>query len=373
MNSTETLAALDQIAADSGTKAKQALVATFGADEEFRKVLVAALNPFNTYGIASIPERDALSPGAEEFSMGTWDLLNRLQKRALTGNAARTAVLGAMNELNAESAQLLRRVIGKDLRAGFGDAIVNKAIPNLIPEFAYMRCSLPPKVKLAEWPWADGVYSQVKADGMFANVNVEEDGIITITSRQGSSMPLAPLGPMVDAMRECLVPGYQHHGELLVEEFSPETDKWVVMARERGNGRLNSVLKGGDMPSGFRVIYQVWDRVPLDAVVPKGKFKVPYKVRIEELQIVLSAASGSPLAGFIALIPTRVVHSLAEAFVHYREMLAQGLEGTVIKRGDGIWADGTSVAQAKLKLDADCDLEVVRFNPGEGKNASTIG
>ena len=373
MNSTEILVALDQIAADSGTKTKQALVGSFGADEDFRKVLVAALNPFNTYGIASIPERDASSTGTEEFSPGTWELLTRLQKRTLTGNAARAAVQGAMGELNAESAQLLRRVIGKDLRAGFGDAIVNKAIPKLIPEFAYMRCSLPPKVKLAEWPWADGVFSQLKADGMFANVDAEEGGIITITSRQGSPMPLQPLGLMVDAMRDCLSPGYQHHGELLVEEFNAESGKWVVMPREKGNGRLNSVLKGGDMPSGFRVIYQVWDRVPLAAVVPKGKLKVPYRVRMEQLQAVLSAVSGSPLAGFIQLIPTRIVHSLAEAFVHYREMLALGLEGTVIKRPDGIWADGTSLAQAKLKLDADCDLKVVRFNPGEGKNASTFG
>ena len=264
-------------------------------------------------------------------------------------------------------------MILKDLRAGFGDAIINKAIPRLIPEFAYMRCSLPPKVKLAEWPWAEGVFSQLKADGMFANVDAEEGGVITISSRQGSPMPLAPLGRVVDAMRECLEPGYQHHGELLVEEFNAETGKWGVMAREKGNGRLNSVIKGGDMPDGFRVIYQVWDRVPLEAVVPKGKYKAPYKVRLEQLQGILAAVSASPLAGFITVIPTRIVHSLAEAFEHYREMLALGLEGTVAKRGDAIWQDGVSPGQCKLKLDADCDLEVVRFNPGEGKNAATFG
>jgi hypothetical protein len=35
----------------------------------------------------------------------------------------------------------------------------------LIPEFAYMRCSLPKHVKLKTWPWERGIYSAIWRDG----------------------------------------------------------------------------------------------------------------------------------------------------------------------------------------------------------------
>lgn len=370
MNSNEILAALDQIAGDSSKKNKEALVASFGAHESFRRTLVAALNPFKRYGVLALPERGVACAGAEVFTDDTWALLERLEKRDLSGNAARDAVARAMDGLSPASAQLLRRILTKDLRAGFGENTVNKAIPKLIPDFAYMRCALPPAVKLGTWPWAEGVYSQLKADGMFANVDVEDSGV-AITTRQGSPVPLGPLGQVVDAICDLLTPGYQYHGEMLVEAIDPATGLWALLPRQKGNGRLNSVLKGGDMPADHRVIFQVWDRVPRAAVVPKGRHTEPYKSRFAALTAMLAA--GSAMAHYIAVVPTRVVHSLEEAYVHYREMLALGLEGTVIKHPLAIWRDGDSLEQVKLKLDADCDLEIVGFNPGEGKNAATFG
>lgn len=379
MKSTEILCALNEISADPGKTNKVAMVARYGVNEEFKRVLIAALNPFKTYGIAAIPERSSDAEGVAEFSDGTWYLIERLEKRTLTGNAARNAVAGAIDSLNPDSSQLLKRILTKDLRAGFGDSTVNKAIPRLIPEFAYMRCSLPPSVDFSTWPWEKGVFSQLKADGMFANVNVESSGsavdadagaspVISITSRQGSPMPLEPLASLVAAMQQSLSPGYQYHGELLVQQQDTDTGLWVILPREKGNGRLNSVLKGGVMPEGFRAVYQVWDRVPLSAIAPKGKHLESYKQRFTDLQDMLANVDGH-----VMTIPCRVVFSLEDAHVHYREMLANGYEGTVLKHPGAIWRDGDSPDQIKLKLCVDVELEIVGFNPGEGKNAATFG
>ncbi|HGP4208885.1 MULTISPECIES: hypothetical protein [Pseudomonas] len=55
------------------------------------------------------------------------------------------------------------------------------------------------------------------------------------------------------------------------------------------------------------------------------------------------------------------------------EQLELGLEGTIIKKPEAIWFDGTSKDQVKLKLEAPCELEVVDFLPGKGANAKTFG
>jgi DNA ligase-1 len=72
-----------------------------------------------------------------------------------------------------------------------------------------------------------------------------------------------------------------------------------------------------------------------------------------------------------------VEHSLEAAYDHYREMLSAGMEGTVINKMTAIWRDATSKDQIKLKLklklEADCELRVTGFEPGNGKNEATFG
>ncbi|RRR12931.1 DNA ligase, partial [Enterobacter hormaechei] len=72
---------------------------------------------------------------------------------------------------------------------------------------------------------------------------------------------------------------------------------------------------------------------------------------------------------------THVVHSLSETYDHFFNVLMQGKEGLVIKHPEGHWRDGTSKHQVKLKLDADCELEVVSINPGKvgSKNQGRAG
>lgn len=120
--------------------------------------------------------------------------------------------------------------------------------------------------------------------------------------------------------------------------------------------------------TGDEITYLVWDQIALESVVSKGVYAVPYKTRYATLakQITMYAST-------IELIPTVIVHSMAEAMVHYREMLALGLEGTIIKHGDGEWKDGTSKFQVKMKLDIDVDLVIIGLNAGNGKNEKTFG
>lgn len=364
MDSVQIFSLIEAIAAQSKKTEKISLLSGFSADDSVRRVLDLALNPFARFGVRDLPIRRL--NGQNMIGERHWALAQQLLDRNLTGHAARDAIQAALDDMNAESAALFSRILGKDLRAGIGESIVNSAFPGLIPEFAYMRCSLPKHVKLKNWPWERGVYSQLKADGMFANVSVEASGDVSVTSRQGHELPALLLGSLLVEMAGRLRAGYQYHGELLVQR--QELTSWVTLPREESNGMMKLEV----LPANHRVIFLAWDMIPLEVVKPKGSYAVPYATRFSELQALVG--SGQCLDGAqIGLIPTRIVYSLDEAYAHYKEQLALGLEGTIIKRPDAIWRDGDSTEQVKLKLKVEVELRIIGFNEGTGKNRGSLG
>jgi DNA ligase-1 len=364
MNSKEIFEVIEQIAANPSKDAKVALIQAHSIHPDFVSVLDYAYNPFMNYGVretslAQVSE----GRGDGVFTIDTLTMLRDLNVRELSGTAAIEAIQNASIAMDAGSAQLLRRILLKDLRAGFGENTINKAIPGTIPDFPYMRCSLPDDTNLDEWDWSGGVISQEKADGMFMNVNRDSVSNVWATTRQGTPVPMERLPALHAAMVDTLVSNTQTHGEVLV--LGPTGE---VCPREIGNGILNSVLQGGELEAGHQVIFQAWDQIPLSAVVPKGKYVVPYEKRLAHL--VMQIKAGSFLIG---LVPTKLVHSRKEADAHCAELIRRGKEGTVLKKRTAIWKDGTSNEQIKFKLEVDVDLEIVGFLPGKGKNAATFG
>jgi DNA ligase-1 len=358
LTSTQIFDAVTEIGLVSSKNEKQALVAEYGKDEMFKRILLATFSPLITYGISKRPEAIGVH-GTKEFTEDTFKLLTELEKRVLTGQAAIDAVAKEMTLLNEKSATLLWRIIKKDLRAGFGDSTINKAFKGFIPEFPYMRCSLPKDANLEDWPWEFGVISQEKADGMFANIDHEIGGLVRITSRQGTEFPIDKFPEVVDEIRSRLTPNTQYHGEFLVERDG------VVLERALSNGVMNSIANGGDFEPNERPIYKVWDAIELTSVVSKGKFTVPYNARLGQIIKDLSKNYNGIDAGAVSLIPTRIVRSLKDAYTHAAVLMKEGKEGTIIKHPTAIWRDGTSKEQIKLKLEFDVDLVVKEIVPGE--------
>ena len=370
MNSNDVLIALDKIAEDSSKKNKEALVTKHIQNEMFKTVCELAYNPFQVFGLLPTKADEAIEHGELFFDeVDTLSFLEQLQKRELTGNAARQELAKQLGQLSKESGSLLMRILRKDLRAGFGASTINKACKDFIPVFPYQRCSLPKDTDLSKWPWAKGVFSQLKADGMFVNVTNLKTGVV-LSSRQGTPFPIEPFGDLINSISEHLRVDLQYHGELLVERAGK------ILPREIGNGILNSVIKGGSFEEGDRPVFVVWDLIPITSVRAKGSFDVPYEQRFRLLlAMTRAAARESGLEAPLRLIPTRIVHSLEEAYEHYGELLKKGEEGTVIKHPNAFWKDGTSKEQIKLKLEADCELEIIAVNEGKvgSKNEGRAG
>lgn len=357
---------IEGIAATASKNEKQALVKIGMQDEQFKRVCEMAYNPFKIFGIAKRPAIIG-DGGIHEFDADTWVLLDDLIARKVTGNQAIEYVRGEMSALSKESSELFWRIIKKDLRAGFSESTINKAVKGLIPEFPYMRCVLAKDAKLDEFDWKLGVPSQEKADGMFANLNVE-DGCAGFTSRQGSLFPSEPFAQLVAEASSRLKYDTQSHGELLVRKAG------VICERQIGNGILNSILSGGQFEADEEPIYKIWDQIPLLAVVKKGKHDVPYLKRLHDITQQLKSVPGHA----ISLIDTRICHTLADAYAHAGELMKKGKEGTIIKNPRGAWRDtGSSGSKdvVKIKLEFNVDLKIVAIVPGkaDGKNEGRAG
>lgn len=357
---------IEDIAADTSRtgKTQRLMVASIDDSDFIKKVLTYAYNPFYVYGYKDLPSPNA-EDGGREFNDETWNLLDKLRHGQLTGTNGYATIANELAELTYKSGELLCRIIRKDLRAGFSESTINKVIPGLLPDFPYMRCSLPDKSNMEKWDWSAGIISQEKADGMFVNVNHYDNGGVSLHSRQGTPFPLDEFEDVVAFVKANLPCGHQFHGELLVQSFGK------ILPREQSNGQLNAVAQGGALEPHCDILLVLWDMIPMTAVKTKGKFDVGYAKRLAALTVALkNASSPSPC---VRLIPTRIVKSKVAAFEHYRELLRSGKEGTIVKALDAIWKDGTSKDQVKLKLEVDVELEVVDFIEGEGKYVGTLG
>lgn len=345
------LAKIEAIAATSGKLAKLAIIKTF--DETDRRMARAALDPTVTYYIAKLPTPH--TAGSLEFDDIEWDLLKALSSRVITGAAAWERVQFSLHDLDVPDGEVLRRIILKDLRAGIGANSINTVFPGDIPDYSYMRCSLPKTSNIEKWDWSKGVFCQLKADGSFARVAVTDTGTL-ITTRQGNTYPGGA------AMSKLMLRAYrtfnqftETHGELTI---------WIngeLQPRTIGNGMLNSLQQGGELPEGAEIRFDCWDQIPLSFAKPKGQYGVPYSERFESLtQQVANCCSNS-----IMLIESQIIYSKEEALKVYRGVLARKLEGVILKSPDMIWRDSTSRDSVKFKLEVDLDLKIVGFNPGE--------
>lgn len=364
MGSDEVFNIISMVAKTASKNEKVDILAREKDNTLLKRVLLAALDPLVSYGIQKLSEPHQ-SLSANEFTSKTWQIIDGLASRDITGNEAQEVIALHLGSLTDNSAELFKRIILKDLKAGFGDSTVNKAIKGLIPEFPYMRCSLPKDAKLDEWDWKSGVISQEKADGTYTNCNLLSTGEVQLSSRQGTPYPLNELSELVSEIKVTFATDTQTHGEIVVLRDG------IVLPREISNGIINHVVQGGKFGENEYPQYQVWEQIPLSEVKPKNVYKTPYRVRLGALATQIRDSSLK--MGFIKMIPTKVVTSLEEATAHFREMLQAGKEGTVMKEPNAPWKDGTSKFQVKRKIDVDVELEVIGFEAGKGKNEATFG
>lgn len=356
------------LASDAGRNFKIDLLSQHKDNLLLKRVCFLALDPFTQFYIRKIPSYIPASESKYDLDF-TLDYLGDLSSRVVTGHAAIEHLKGILESLSADDAKVVERIIQKDLKCGVSDSTVNKVWSNLIPEYPCMLASAYDQklVDKVQFP----AYVQLKLDGMRFNAIVR-NGSVEFRSRNGKEIQIADTKfevpfQYITGFYKC---NMMFDGELLVVDASGKS-----LDRKTGNGILNKAVKGTQSPAeGAMVRATLWDAIPLESF-EKGVDKEQYKDRFAKLSNCFSDFRNTLLGveHLISLAPTQQVKSLDEAKVLFEQYLSAGQEGIILKTKNMIWENKRSKHQIKFKGELECDLKVVDWVEGTGKNVGRMG
>lgn len=361
---------LDDLASNNSRLYKEKILMLNQNNETLKRVLVLALSPFVNFYIRKIPEYTLnLNPKRQDPLDEALKRLGLLSDRTLTGNAGIEHLSIVLSSVCPADAQVIERIIAKDLRCGVSDATVNKIWPGLIPEYPCMLASAYDQ-KLVDrivWP----AIAQVKMDGMRFNAIVK-NGKVEFRSRNGKLINIPD--PNIEAPFRHMAKYYGldmvFDGELMVVDATGK-----MLDRKTGNGILNKAVKGTmSVAEAVMVRATLWDAITLEAF-QAGKEPEAYKDRLAKLCNCVSDLKNTlaHLGHYVDLVYSRQVQTESEARGLFEKFLSEGQEGIILKTRDGIWENKRSKSLIKFKGELECDLRVVDWEEGTGKNVGRLG
>ena len=177
-------AMIDELRETSSTREKTEIIKEFASKTNgdfIKRILLYTYHPLWTYGVTS----DNLKKKSEIRGVlysDFFELLDDLKNRKLTGHDAIGAIHSFIDDLDEHFRDIVYCIIDKDLKTRAGDKIINKAVPDLIPEFSV---ALADNYKGGiEWT-EKGWYVSRKLDGVRCIAVVDSVGNTTFYSRTG--------------------------------------------------------------------------------------------------------------------------------------------------------------------------------------------
>lgn len=184
------------LTAENISTKKEKFEALSGMDADGVRLLLEAESPYRVFGIRKWDKPEAYGNlnGLNGSFKHFFSLLDKLNSRELTGNAAKAAVTAVLGMYDERTSSVLERVLLKDLKCGANGNSFEKVYPGLkIPGFELMLCEKIEHIKNAKgeivypkYNWQFPCIGEVKYDGMrlIAKVN---HGEVEYLSRSGKS------------------------------------------------------------------------------------------------------------------------------------------------------------------------------------------
>ena len=231
-----------------------------------KKILLYTYHPLWQYNVTSdnLKKKNSLKGKTYKY---IFDLLDDLKNRRITGHDA----IGAVNTFvdnNPDYEELIHCIIDKDLKTRAGDKIVNKAIPNHIPEFSV---ALADKYNPDIVDWEDGWYVSRKIDGARCIAIVDSNGDATFYSRTGKSFETLDI--VRGGIKSLGVSNVVFDGELcLVDDKGNEDFQGIMKQLKKKDHTIPN-------PS-----YKIFDLITHDEFYSKkGEYDRPYSIRLADL------------------------------------------------------------------------------------------
>ncbi|MDX5412878.1 MAG: hypothetical protein LPK02_07505 [Rhodobacterales bacterium] len=347
---------IEELNASNGSNHKIAVLTKHKDNALLRRVLKLTYDKA-TYSFGLTARGLDLGERSSEPFISLSDALDMIEKqfvtRETTGNAAMDLLKYTWQRMDTpENADLLLKIINRDLRINMGRSNINKVIKGLIVKPVYMRCDTYNEKTAKKFNFT-GAFIQLKADGTYREFNVQQGNGVTCMSRQGEEYSYPEIEKI---LLDTGINGV-FFGELTVYRDG------VLLDRATGNG----LLRKDEFPDDCKVVFDCWDVVSLEeynGAIDKKKGKHPYFARWSVVQSKFPDHTADPLTNPVRAIECVEVNTAAEALAFTAEVMNRGLEGTIAKERRAIFRDGTSQQQLKLKLEIDLEVRVTGFLEG---------
>lgn len=335
--------------ATSSTKDKEFIILDYcghnSAAASFTKnILLYTYHPLWQYNVTSdnLKKKNYLVARKNEYK-NFFDLLDDLKSRRITGHDAISAV-NSFIEHHSEYEELIHCIIDKDLKTRAGDKIINKAIPDHIPEFSV---ALADKYEPKLVDWKDGWYVSRKIDGARCIGIVDSNGDTTFYSRTGKEFDT--LGVVGDGIKALNITNVVFDGELcLVDDDGNEDFQGVMKQLKKKDHTIPN-------PS-----FKIFDMITHDEFYSKqGEKNRPYSIRLANLTEIMTKNECSCLT----LLEQELVHNDKHFQEWVREAADHGWEGVML-RADEPYKGKRSKDLLKVKKFFDDEYTVTAISVG---------
>ena len=365
---TQPQAIIEKLEADNSRLAKESILLDAmneGLDEFFEGVRMA-LDPLYTFGVKQVPTKDTVISGQGCEWRIFVELAEKLNKRELTGHAARDAINLVMSSATAEQWNgFYRRILIKDLRCGVSEKTVNSVAKKnkfgkyMVPVFT---CQLAHDSANHEKKLVGEKMLEVKLDGVRTLAIVHPDGKVDMLSRNGKEFTnFGHIQEEISAVVKQDPPPYPLvlDGEVMSENFQD------LMKQVHRKGSANAK----------DAVLHLFDFIPLEDF-KKGKWDKTQTMRTAMLKAWYQKHDTNLNA--VRVLDHEIVNlDTPEGQKTYTEVnkraVEGGYEGIMIKDLNAPYECKRSHAWLKLKPFIEVSLEIKATEEGTGRNVGKLG
>ena len=376
---------LNAIAKEDKTTLKEKIMVQHQHNDDLKRCFQFAYNKQISFGISRKTIPDVCSIGGLLSLKEGLDFLEKnLSTRNLTGNVAIDSLKSVMERANSDDAEVLRRVLMRDLEVSVGQTVSNKVWKGICPKQPQMLASAQSDDLIDKIIDGGNAFAELKADGARCFSDIEAKVGVSFASRNGNEYTM--LNRIEKALLSSGFGNWVVDGELVYKGKSFENvgtlDSFMdndakegkVADREEGNGIVSKSLSGHiSIEEADGIVYQVWDIVPRD--VYYGERKCPKEFNQQkrrEMLIQMINSIDDEYKDCVELIKSTPVKTKEDALRIYREYVALGFEGIILKCGNALWKNTRSKDCVKFKEKIRVDLLVVGAYPHK-KDPTKLG
>ena len=347
---------------------KEAIILTIAESSshasEFFEGCRLALDPMITFGLKQIPEKtdeDGPSLPWDSFTLA----LTGFVSRNVTGNTARDMIQAMMKSATKKEWNgWYRRILIKDLRAGFSEKTINKVVEKKYAQYAIpiFGCQLAHDSANHESKVSGKKLIEVKLDGVRVITIVRCDGRVDMFSRNGKELANFPhIVEQISAVVKQDPPPYDLvlDGEVMSSSFQ---DLMKQVHRKDNVQSNDAILNLFDVIPLENFEQGAWDKMQSE------RSDMVYYWHKKHKDVLTS----------VAVVGHELVDlDTPEGQKRYKEInakaIAGGYEGIMLKDPNAPYECKRSVAWLKLKPFIEVSLAVVAVEEGTGKNIGKLG